>query len=197
MVAMEGKCRDMSRVRIFLTHFLPALRKIKKRCFSIAQRQRAIRFAADMFLVQGSNKDKCSAWSRALNLQLMRREKTITTMKMKKSPLSRNRSIMVAKRMRLGSHHSRFGESLDIKTGGRDDHGAIERRLRILGRLVPGGRKMGVDTLLQETADYIWNIQMQVKAMAVLVDFYAANSAGRDDESVAQNQQGASCGAQI
>lgn len=104
---------------------------------------------------------------------------------------------MVAKRMRLGSLHSRFGESLDNKTGGRDDHGAIERRLRILGRLVPGGRKMGVDTLLQETADYIWNIEMQVKAMAVLVDFYAANSAGRDDESVAQNQQGASCGAQI
>lgn len=197
MVAMEGKCRDMSRVRIFLTHFLPALRKIKKRRFSIAQRQRAIRFAADMFLVHAANKEKCSAWSRALNLQLMRREKTITTMKMKKSSLSRNRSIMVAKRMRLGSLNSRFGENLDIKTGGHDDHGAIERRLRILGRRVPGGRKMGVDTLLQETADYIWNLEMQVKAMAFVVDFYAANSAGHDDESVAQNQQGASCGAQI
>lgn len=197
MLAMEGKCRDVSRVRVFLTHFLPALQKIKKRRTSIAQRQRAIRSAADMFLVLTANKDKGSAWSRALKLRLMRREKTITTTKMKESSLRRNRSITVARRMRLVSRNSKFCNNLDIKTGGHDDHGAIGRRLGFLGRLVPGGRKMAVDTLFRETADYILNLEMQVQAMEVLADFYTTNSAGREDESVAQKQQGASRAAQI
>ena len=82
--------------------------------------------------------------------------------------------------------NSRFCNNLHIKTGGHDDHGGIGSRLRILGSLVPSGRKMVVDTLFEETADYILNLEMQVQAMDALADFYTTNSAGRVEKSFAQ-----------
>nr|ADE77787.1 unknown [Picea sitchensis] len=184
MLAMEGKCSNMSRVRVYLTHLLPELQKIRRRRSSLSQRQRAIRFAADMCLARTANNG--SAWTRALNLRLMRKEKT---MKMKKSSLRRSLIIKLARKMRLASLDPKCRNNVDLESGGHD-HGAIDRRFWTLQRVVPGGRKMGVDTLFQETADYILNLQMQVRGMEALADFYAANSAGPVDES-------ASCAAQV
>jgi hypothetical protein len=116
----------------------------------------------------------------------MRKEKT---MKMKKSSLRRSRIIKLARKMRLASLDPKCRNNVDLESGGHD-HGAIDRRFWTLQRVVPGGRKMGVDTLFQETADYILNLQMQVRGMEALADFYAANSAGPVDES-------ASCAAQV
>lgn len=46
----------------------------------------------------------------------------------------------------------------------------VEDRLRVLSRLVPGGRKLSTPTLLEETADYVAALEVQVKAMRMLVD---------------------------
>ncbi|GLJ28866.1 hypothetical protein SUGI_0568970 [Cryptomeria japonica] len=44
----------------------------------------------------------------------------------------------------------------------------IYRRLKKLQSLIPGGRKMGVDVLFQETAEYILFLKMQVHFLQTL-----------------------------
>lgn len=190
----------MSRVRVYLTFLLRALQKIQKKRSGATQRQRSIRFAADLCLARTANKR--SAWTRALNLRLMRKEKTMTTMKRKKISARRSRSRTLAMKMRLGSLgslSSRCFHNVDLQRGRHDhDYLPIDKRLGALQKLVPGGTKMGVDTLFQETADYILNLQMQVHAMEALADFYSTTSAGHVDEFVVQEQHpSASLAAQI
>ncbi|GJN38270.1 hypothetical protein PR202_gb27298 [Eleusine coracana subsp. coracana] len=50
----------------------------------------------------------------------------------------------------------------------------VKERLRVLGRLVPGCRKLATPALLEETADYVAALEMQVKTMRALADALAA-----------------------
>lgn len=52
--------------------------------------------------------------------------------------------------------------------------GKVQERLRVLGRLVPGCRKLPTPALLEEAADYVAALQMQVSAMRALADALAA-----------------------
>jgi hypothetical protein len=54
------------------------------------------------------------------------------------------------------------------------EKGKVQERLRVLGRLVPGCRKLPAPTLLEEAADYVAALQMQVSAMRALADALAA-----------------------
>lgn len=103
------------------------------------QRQRAIHFAADMCLARTAN--NISTWTQALNLRLMRKKRTITMMKQRKSSL-----ITLARKMKSASFYRKCCNYVDLETGGHD-HGTIDRRLQTLQKIVPVGKKMEVHTL--------------------------------------------------
>ncbi|KAI7998748.1 Transcription factor IBH1 [Camellia lanceoleosa] len=50
--------------------------------------------------------------------------------------------------------------------------GSVQRRVKKLQRLIPGGRGLKPDRLLLRTADYILHLRLQVNVLQTLSDIY-------------------------
>lgn len=50
----------------------------------------------------------------------------------------------------------------------------VNRKVRVLGRLVPGCGKQSVPVILEEATDYIQALEMQVRAMNSLVQLLSS-----------------------
>ncbi|EXB92412.1 hypothetical protein L484_021396 [Morus notabilis] len=53
-----------------------------------------------------------------------------------------------------------------------DEKEEVERKIKALQRVVPGGESLGVEKLFEETASYIMALQCQLKAMKALASFF-------------------------
>ncbi|KAE9602558.1 putative transcription factor bHLH family [Lupinus albus] len=52
---------------------------------------------------------------------------------------------------------------------------AVQRKMKFLGRLVPGCRKESLPVILEETIDYIPALEMQIRAMNALFNLLSAS----------------------
>ncbi|KAK1258905.1 hypothetical protein QJS04_geneDACA020230 [Acorus gramineus] len=55
-----------------------------------------------------------------------------------------------------------------------EDVGMLDRKVKALQSLVPGGESLEIESLFEETAEYIQALQGQVYAMKALVSFFDA-----------------------
>ncbi|KAL7596381.1 transcription factor bHLH148 [Lactuca sativa] len=129
---------------------------------SVSLRGRAVREAADRVLAMAAKGR--SRWSRAILSNKLKH-------KFMKSNLRQRGAIATA------TGKSRFKKPrmgiLRLKSMNLP---AVKRKTRDLGRLVPGCRKQPFPIVLEEVADYIAALEMQVKAMAALASIFSAGS---------------------
>ncbi|KAL5990019.1 hypothetical protein ACLOJK_010915 [Asimina triloba] len=60
----------------------------------------------------------------------------------------------------------------DETEGSEDEKIGVERRIKALRGLVPGGDSLGQERLFEETAEYILALQLQVHALKMLASFF-------------------------
>ncbi|KAM7257007.1 hypothetical protein ACFE04_012748 [Oxalis oulophora] len=136
------------------------------------QRRRSVREAADTALAVAAKGR--TLWSRSIltnrRLKLkFNKQFTKRSLKKKSTGSSSSRSM---RKTTTNNNNNRFSV-LRLK---RKNLPAFQRKVRVLGRLVPGCRKQPMPVVLEEATDYIAALEMQVRAMSRLADLLSRSS---------------------
>lgn len=152
--------------QVYSSKLLQALRNVRISSGtsppSAPRRGRAVREAADRVLAVTAKGR--SRWSRAI---LTNR---IKLKFMKNNRRQRGATVTATGNSRLKKPRVSI---LKLKTKNLP---AVQRKTRVLGRLIPGCRKQPLPVVLEEVTDYIAALEMQVKAMAALADLLSGGS---------------------
>ncbi|KAK3199444.1 hypothetical protein Dsin_022859 [Dipteronia sinensis] len=160
--ATVKRWRTEKEQQIYSSKLLQALRHVRSRSQSqTTGRVREVRDTADRVLAVSAK--GATRWSRAmlassLSLRLKRR----------------HRKVKVA--AVIGCNRLKTTETMNNKKKNQKLP-AVDMKLRVLGRLIPGCRKASCLNLLEEATDYIAALEMQVRAMAALTEILAAAAA--------------------
>lgn len=87
--------------------------------------------------------------------------------------LTRRKKLRIKKVKRAASAASGLRRAA---IGRRKRLPAVQKKARVLGRLVPGCRKVSFPNLLEEATDYISALEMQVRAMAALAELLSGGA---------------------
>ncbi|CAL9205245.1 transcription factor bHLH149-like [Musa acuminata AAA Group] len=151
----ENKWRTGARERAYRSRLLEALRAAGERR---ASGPRAVKEAADSALALTARGQ--SRWSRAV---LLRRRSRLL--------------VRAGGRIRRRKRPRRRPVGPTPGTGQPEEGKKVRDRLRALGRLVPGCENLSTASLLEEAADYVAALEMQVKTMRTLADDLSAAAA--------------------
>jgi hypothetical protein len=168
--------RSEKQQQIYSSKLLQALNQV--RSTSPAQNQaqsrragKVVREAADTALAAAARGR--TLWSRAIltnRLKLKFRKQTNRRMqRLKKSPPD---AVVTGSSSGSRSTTKRVSV-LRLK---RKNLPAVHRKVRVLGRLVPGCRKQPFPVILEEATDYIAALEMQVRAMSRLAELLSGSS---------------------
>ncbi|TXG71569.1 hypothetical protein EZV62_000148 [Acer yangbiense] len=144
---------------------------------SAPKRGRAVREAADRALAVAAKGR--SRWSRAIltnRLKLKFRKQ-----KRQKVPVPPPASSTSAI---TGSGRSRKQRFSVLKLKGKSLP-TVQRKVRVLGRLVPGCRKQPLPVILEEATDYIAALEMQVRAMTALAELLSVGGGSSSSAAAA------------
>ncbi|URD80241.1 Redoxin [Musa troglodytarum] len=158
-----AKWRTEREQKTYSFKLIEAIRRVRRSSAAAAtdhSRSRAVRAAADRALAVAARGR--TRWSRAIlsgrKLKLWDRARAC-----RRKPLG---SITAASASASASH-----------TTPKSKPPTLERKARVLGRLVPGCRKLPLPTLLEEASDYIAALEMQVRAMSAIAEILSAAGA--------------------
>ncbi|XP_016174060.1 transcription factor bHLH149 [Arachis ipaensis] len=148
---------SQSEQQIYSINLLRTLRHVLRRNPSpstTASKPRQVRYAADRVLAAAAKGR--TRWSRAI----LSSPPPFNNRRMlhKKAPAARKK-VTGLRSMRNGTEKKKLP--------------AVERKTRVLSRLVPGCRKLSFPNLLEEATDYISALEMQVRAMTALAELLA------------------------
>ncbi|CAA7388265.1 unnamed protein product [Spirodela intermedia] len=116
-------------------------------------RSRAVREAADRVLAIAAKGR--TRWSRAI--------------------LSKCRTLKLRKkRVAVAFGHGRHRKPGFSAPAEAKNPPTLERKMKTLGRLVPGCQKLSFPSILEEASDYIAALQMQVRAMSALTEILSS-----------------------
>ncbi|XAR49707.1 hypothetical protein NMG60_11032984 [Bertholletia excelsa] len=152
---------------VYSSKLLNALRQVRLGSSPSAPRRgRAVREAADRVLaVTAKGKTR---WSRAI---------LTSRLKLKFMKNKRPRSTAVA-----GGGRRRKPRVSILRLKSKNLP-AVQRKVKVLGRLVPGCRKEPLPVILDEAIDYISALEMQVKAMSALAELLSGAGSGSSAQS--------------
>ncbi|KAF9594371.1 hypothetical protein IFM89_030500 [Coptis chinensis] len=83
-------------------------------------------------------------------------------------------------RIVTGNCRSKKLESSLLKLKENKRQPALQRKARVLGRLVPGCQKVSFPVILEEATDYIAALEMQVRTMTALTQLLSVASSSRE-----------------
>lgn len=162
--AYHKRWRTEREQRIYSSKLLQAIRHVRRRITSAKSSGKEIRETADRVLAVSAK--GATRWSRAIL----------------SSPLSvRLRKRQVKVRVAGCSRLRRKPEDvITTKMNKKMKLPPVEKKLRVLSRLIPGCRKVSSLNLLEEATDYISALEMQVRAMTALTAILAGSSSADD-----------------
>jgi hypothetical protein len=170
--------RSEKQQQIYSSKLLQALNQV--RSTSPAQNQtqprragKVVREAADMELAAVARGR--TLWSRAIltnRLKLKFRKQTNRRMqRLKRSP-----PAAVVTGSSNGSRSTKRSTRVSVMRLKRKNLPAVQRKVRVLGQLVPGCRKQPFPVILEEVTDYIAALEMQVRAMSRLAELLSGTA---------------------
>lgn len=138
----KTRWKTASEQQIYSLKLIEALRQSRRSSY-VPVAGTAIRETADRVLaVRARGKTR---WSRAILTSRLSHNKKHKKVKAKVTGDTRSKKPVAKKRLPV-----------------------LQRKVRVLGRLVPGCRKLSFPNLLEEATDYIAALEMQVRAMTAL-----------------------------